>query len=124
MASPESNLNYSDYDMEVFAHNEFEGIHAWLECPIEEVSFLRNDHRHIFHINSYKVVNHDDRQQEFIVLKHRIDEWLKRSYPDGHLGSTSCEMLAIRLIEAFDLSRCVVSEDGENGAEVQPKKEK
>lgn len=121
MASPELQPNYSDFDMEVFAHNEFEALHAWNDCPIEEVAYLRNDHRHVFHIDSYKIVDHDDREQEFIILKHRVAEWLEEEYPDHHLGSTSCEMLAIRLIGAFGLSRCVVSEDGENGADVRPK---
>lgn len=113
--------NFANYDMEVFAHNEFEAVHAWPDCPIEEVNYLRDRHRHVFHIDSYKTVNHDDRDTEFIVLKHRVQEQLEEWYPDRELGSTSCEMLAIRLIGAFGLSKCMVSEDGENGAVVTPK---
>lgn len=123
MPSPESQPNYGDFDMEVFAHNEWEATHAWADCPIEEVAYLRNEHRHVFHIDSFKIVDHDDRDQEFIVLKHRVGEWLDEEYPDKKMGSTSCEMLAIRLIGAFGLSRCMVSEDGENGVWVKPKEQ-
>jgi len=115
--------DFSQYDMEVFARNQWEATHAWPECPIEEVAFLRDEHRHVFHIESHKVVTHDNRDTEFIVLKHRIAEALEEWYPDHRMGSTSCEMLGIRLIGAFGLSKVMVAEDGENGAWVAPKKE-
>lgn len=121
MASPESSPNFKDFDMEVFARNQFEATHAWTDCPIDEVAYLQHEHRHVFHIESHKVVDHDDREQEFIVLGHRVGEFLESEYPEHKLGSTSCEMLAIKLIGAFGLSRCMVSEDGENGAWVSPR---
>ena len=113
--------NFGDFNMEVFARNQFEATHSWPECPIEEVAYLRDEHRHVFHIESHKVVDHDDRDTEFIVLKHRVQEQLEEWYPEHKMGSTSCEMLAIRLIGKFGLSRCMVAEDNENGAWVSPK---
>lgn len=109
---------------EVFCTLQFEGIHCWPNCPIEEVSYLRSPHRHIFHVKAYKQVFHDDRDVEFIWLKHRIQEflnnWLQHSThttaPVYDLGPMSCEMIANKLIDEFNLSRCEVSEDNENGA--------
>lgn len=101
---------------EVFCTLQFEGIHCWPECPFEEVAYLRDPHRHMFHIKAWKEVQHNDRDVEFIMLKHRIAQYLDDKYPTKQLGRTSCEMLAKDLIERFDLKACEVSEDGENGA--------
>lgn len=102
----------------VFATVHFEATHNWPGCDIEEVAYLKHEHRHIFHITAYKQVDHDDRDIEFIVLKHRIQEYLQEKYPDAKLGSTSCEMLANELVWHFHLDKCIVSEDGENGVEI------
>lgn len=103
---------------QVFCKVFFEGIHNWPTCDIEEVSYLKLPHRHIFHITCYMTVTHNDRDIEFIVIKHMVENWLKENYPGGHMGSTSCEQLAHQLINQFNLVRCVVSEDGENGVDV------
>lgn len=102
----------------VFASILFEATHNWPGCYIEEVSYLKNEHRHVFHITAYIEVNHDDRDVEFIYFKHQIEKYLAETYPNKKLGSTSCEMLADELIRNFGLSKCVVSEDGENGVEI------
>jgi hypothetical protein len=102
----------------IFCKVLFEATHNWPACPFEEVSYLRDEHRHIFHITAYKPVTHSDRDVEFILLKHQIQKYLKEQYPTGQLGAKSCEMLAEELICAFDLSQCEVSEDDENGAVV------
>ncbi len=94
----------------------FEGIHCWPDCPFDEVKYLRDPHRHIFHITAHKQVFHNDRDVEFIMLKHRIEEYLFEQYPQGYLGATSCEMLGHELMGAFDLLKVEVSEDNENGA--------
>jgi len=86
------------------------------------MEILRQDHRHMFHMKAYKTVNHDDRDVEFIQLKHEILDYLKKYYDEDkrshYFGSMSCEMLAVELIEEFDLIRCEVNEDNENGAVV------
>lgn len=104
------------FKIEVYCTVLFEALHNWPECPFEEVAYLRDPHRHIFHIKAYKQVNHDDRDVEFIMLKHDISFYLRSTYPGKNIGAKSCEMLAQELILEFGLSRCEVSEDNENGA--------
>lgn len=106
---------------EVYCTLKVEGIHNWPGCPFDEVAYLRDPHRHMFHIKAFTRVNHDDRDVEFIVLKHAIRDYLEDAYWDEgskccYFGAMSCEMIARELIEEFDLSSCEVSEDGENGA--------
>jgi len=101
---------------------QVEGIHCWPECPIEEVSFLRNPHRHIFHIECKKEVFHNDRDIEIIQLKRQIGFYLYSQYGNNHqvhqFNSMSCEMIAQELVEKFNLNYCKVLEDNENGAEI------
>lgn len=114
------------FKKEVFCTLQVEGIHSWPECPFDEVAYLRDPHRHIFHIKGYKVVTHDDRDVEFIMLKRQLVEYLIFKYADRDnenpficmFGPMSCEMIAKELIEEFDLSKCEVSEDNENGTVV------
>lgn len=107
---------------EVYCTLQIEGTHNWPDCPFDEVAYLRDPHRHVFHIKAHKVVNHDDRDTEFIMLKHRIKEFfVERGYYDVDtslckFGAMSCEMIARELIEEFGLCQCEVSEDNENGA--------
>ena len=114
-------MAYQKVTTEVYCTLEVEGVHCWPECPLEEVAYLRDPHRHVFHIKAFANVSHDDRDIEFIVLKHKILNWFYDGWFDSKLrlfnfGPMSCEMIAKRLIDEFDLSRCEVSEDGENGA--------
>jgi hypothetical protein len=111
------------FDTEVWCNVQVEGTHNWPGCPFDEVAYLRDPHRHIFHIKAYKKVSHSDRDQEFIMLKHLIVEYLNFVYFAEYqklcvFGAKSCEMIAEELIMQFDLSRCEVSEDDENGAVV------
>jgi hypothetical protein len=111
----------------------FAGIHAWAECHLSEVQWLKNDHRHIFHVSLVLPVNHDDRDLEFFVVKAQIDTIVTNLYCRNgftgitHLGQRSCEMVAKDIINGFlalkaykhlDWIRCTVSEDDENGAGV------
>lgn len=101
---------------EVFCTLQFAATHNWSACPYDEVDFLRWPHRHIFHIKSHKIVSHTDRDEEFIILKNKIAKYLEKKYPTHEFGSQSCEMIAHELVDQFNLSRCEVSEDLENGA--------
>jgi hypothetical protein len=108
-------------NVEVWCTLQLEATHNWPECPFEEVDYLRVPHRHLFFIKAYANVHHDDRDVEFIKLKHSVTEYLKEHYWNEQkklhvLGKTSCEMLASELCTVFNLSRCEVSEDNENGA--------
>lgn len=104
----------------VFCTLQVEATHNWPGCPFEEVAYLRDPHRHVFHIKAYKTVTHSDRDIEFIVLKHQIQEYLFVRYFSPlqrmHVfGPMSCEMIASELADRFDLYQCEVSEDNENG---------
>lgn len=99
----------------VIVRTQFEGLHCYPEAP-EEVSYLRNMHRHIFNIEVQIETYHDDRELEFIMVKHRIDECLK-----DFEGRISCEQIAKYicnyLIKLYGERRmeCKVFEDNENG---------
>lgn len=100
----------------VYAKVQFEATHNWPNCELEEVSYLKHEHRHVFYIKAMKEVSHSDRDIEFIMLKHSIEKYLQEKYPDRKLGHTSCEMLAEDLYRKFNLINCDVSEDNENGS--------
>lgn len=109
------------FKIEVFCTLQVEGTHNWTDCPYDDVDYLRSPHRHMFHIKAFKVVTHSDRDVEFIILKHAIEDYIAVHYVKSEariytFGAMSCEMLAEDLVNAFDLSRCEVSEDNENGA--------
>lgn len=114
----------------VTACTKFEGIHCWPEAP-DEVKFLRVPHRHMFGIRVEIEVNTNDRDIEFIMVKHVIDHWLGLQYDDTsnvwQMGRLSCEQVAEMVIDLvqqkFDKGKkrtisCTVDEDGENGATV------
>ena len=108
------------YIEQVYCTLQIEGTHNWPDCPYDEVAYLRDPHRHMFHIKAYKQVTHSNRDVEFIMLKHQIRDYIRRTYwmPKTMLcefGAKSCEMIAKELIEQFDLVKCEVNEDGENG---------
>ena len=114
----------SEPRIRIVARTAVEGIHRWLACPIDEVSYLRNYHRHLFHIECKAYVNHMDRDIEFIKLTHDVRIFLHRKYfSEQHqclfFGDSSCEMLADELIKTFDLYECEVNEDGESGSIVR-----
>lgn len=101
-----------------------EGIHKYpaaaTDPALASVSWLANEHRHMFHFKVAIEVTHNDRDIEFIILKR----WLENLYGDGilQLNHMSCEMIAEALYEKINArypGRAVeitVSEDGENGA--------
>lgn len=105
----------------VFCTTQFEGFHCWPDAP-REVDYLRSVHRHVFHVRVEKIVNHNDRDVEFITLKHEVNSTiaeLQREQSATVLPTWSCETWATKLLERLKLSKCEVSEDGENGAIVE-----
>lgn len=107
-------------------HTSFEGWHCWKGAPIE-VGFLKNLHRHVFHIELKVNVNHKDRALEFFIVQHFLNDVIKKKWPDGQLGSMSCEMVAQEIFDAFCVQyghkkgglSVYVSEDNENGGGVE-----
>lgn len=112
------------YKKIVYCTLQIDGVHRWKDCDIKSVSFLSNPHRHMFGIKAYIEVKHDDRDVEFIDLKHSITEYINEKYYDTNkrthnFDNKSCEMIAIELINEFNLVKCEVNEDNENGAIVE-----
>lgn len=108
----------------VVSRIKMEGIHRWRSCPLEEVAYLRNYHRHLFHIECKAYVNHMDRDIEFIKLSHDVKNYLHIKYFNEQyqclfFDDNSCEMIANELVEKFDLYECEVNEDGEGGSIVR-----
>lgn len=98
----------------------FEGIHNWGNAP-DEAYYLRSEHRHLFHVICTKEVFHDDRDVEFINFAREVKTYLETVlYPERkadcvYLGQQSCEMIAKKLLDKYDLFECEVWEDMENG---------
>jgi hypothetical protein len=103
-----------------------EGIHCYpaaaTDSNLADVSFLANEHRHIFHFHVKIEVFHNDRDIEFIQFKR----WLESLYQGTlELNFKSCEMISDDLYEVI-ASRypgrdivITISEDGENGATIR-----
>ena len=106
-----------------------EGIHKYPAAATDpslatgdeyDVSFLANEHRHIFHFRVWLGVTHNDRDVEFIQFKR----WLENLYKDATLSLDykSCEMMSDDLYTQISQKYpgreiwIEVSEDGENGS--------
>lgn len=105
------NLKINKY---IVINLQFEGIHQWKNCNIEDVIFLKNPHRHIFHVELIKKVNHNDREIEIIMLKRKILDYI--GLQPVNLENQSCEDIAENLYKYFNAYSVKVTEDGENGA--------
>jgi len=112
----------------VWCSFQFEGLHCWPDAP-ESVAYLRDEHRHVFYVCVWIEVYHNDRELEFITVKHQLENLINEHYPHVNhikrifdLGCSSCEDIAKFLLDqivklypdrAVEVS---VSEDGENGS--------
>jgi hypothetical protein len=101
----------------IWITTQFEGVHRYPDAP-DDVSFLRNEHRHIFHVKVWIEIFHNDRDIEFIQFKRFINEYLQ-TY---NFDYKSCEMISDLLynehIKPKYSNREVwieISEDNENG---------
>lgn len=103
----------------IIVNTKFSAIHSWPDCDIAEVDYLKNPHRHLFHVTMKAHVNHDNRHIEFIQLKNKINQFLRNTWEEKNLGRMSCEMMTTKLYQEFPICFYVrVMEDGENGAEL------
>ena len=104
----------------VYITTQTEFIHQYKNAP-DEVSYLRYPHRHVAHIKVKVEVFNDDREIEFIMFKHDIENSLKLDF----LTDNSCETIANQLLlyvqSKYGINRdieIIVSEDAENGCEL------
>lgn len=109
----------------IFVKFQKEGIHSYPDAP-DEVAFLRNPHRHMFHFKVTLSVTHDDRDIEFIMLKRELEGLYTGVMSVNY---QSCEMLAGDLIKYINEKypgrhgSVEVNEDNENGAIIHFKAE-
>ena len=99
-----------------------EGFHALAKAKEmfgEAVEFLAVRHRHNFGVNLEIIVNHNDRDQEFILVQRRVQKYLydKYGFP-AEFGNLSCEAIAEELMNEFNAIMVRVDEDGENYAKI------
>lgn len=113
----------------VYVTFQEEFLHKYEDAP-EEVAYLKNVHRHIAHIKAEIEVFNNDREIEFIMLKHQLQNHvaLKLGMHDGtnHSCETIAEMILHYLRSYYGVDRDItveVSEDGENGCRLQYWKE-
>lgn len=110
----------------VFCTTSFEGIHNFPAAP-PEVAYLASPHRHIFNVRAEVEVFDDDREVEFIMMKHEIEQRIRMMLDEGvwNMGSMSCEKVAKLISRALCERYCTkevrfisvsVDEDSENGA--------
>ena len=98
---------------QIIVKYQFPAIHCWENCNIKEVEYLKYPHRHLFYVEAIKNVTHDDRDIEIIMFKNKMEAYSKSR---TNYGSMSCEMIAQELLDIFNLDKCIVLEDNENGA--------
>lgn len=109
----------STLQSEIVVRFTAEGWHCWPQAP-DRRAYLRQSHRHLFHVEARLQVLHNDREVEF----HDLLDFCRENFPSGDLGSRSCEMLASGLLDKIKdrhAGRSVsvgVFEDGEVGAVV------
>jgi len=103
----------------IFVKFQFEGEHYWADAP-DEVAFLRNPHRHMFHVKVELQVFHDDRDIEFILFKRELLSLFKdQNQCNGKSCEMICDDIADYILEHYPKRggfSVEVSEDGENGA--------
>ena len=107
----------------IIVRGHFEFCHKYEGAPAE-VSYLRSLHRHVFNYEVKLEVYHDDRELEFIMVKHDIEQYLNMRH-EKWSDKTSCEQMAksiglwLQSKHGFERELYVsVFEDNENGAKV------
>lgn len=104
---------------------QFEGFHYYPGASKidERITFLENEHRHMFKVEVKISVTHLDRELEFFLVKWALEEFITA----GNMNHKSCEMIAVdilnhHLVPSYGADRyyeIVVSEDGESDGIVE-----
>ena len=112
--------------MNIFVTTQFEGFHRWKDAP-DAVAFLRDIHRHVFHVKITASVSHAERDIEFILFKREVNEIIQKiidgeRHTDQPIEDWSCETWSKEILTTLqergynNRMTCEFSEDGENGA--------
>lgn len=95
--------------------NCVDGFHFYPEAP-QEVAFLRNNHRHQFHIRTTFQVEDSNREIEIFMMQDKIRNFLEGKYGSPcNFQNMSCEMIAQDICDHFSAVKCIVLEDGCGG---------
>lgn len=105
----------------IYVTTRFAAFHRWVDAPAE-VYFLREYHRHLFHVKLSLRVAHKNRELEFFMVQKELVDFVRLTL-EGEYFSYSCEQLAQLIANRFAalyglsvVAAVEVSEDGENGA--------
>ena len=111
---------------QIVVRTQVEGLHHWPSAPEgNDVSYLKNPHRHVFHVELWCKVDSTDRELEFMDIKHKLFtffylRWYDSTISMMQFGGMSCEDIAVSVLNNFlYASKCSVFEDGENGAVIE-----
>jgi 6-pyruvoyl-tetrahydropterin synthase len=102
--------------------SNFFAYHRWKDAP-EKVKFLREYHPHTFYIEFEMQVFGLDRDEEFFIVKERLDKFLF-GIEYNHF-EYSCETIAQNIIKHMKKKyedryyKVCVYEDGQNGGCVE-----
>lgn len=108
------------YRVSVIVRFTFEALHHWPGAPQDVTEkYLSLPHRHLFHVEAKKEVNHNDRDIEFIELRREMQSYCSTKWPISQTTSDSCEKIATDLLGTFGLTSCEVNEDGDCGGLVE-----
>lgn len=112
------NFSLMAHTLSIEIKTNYEAFHRWKDAP-DEVSFLRNKHRHIFYVELELTVSHNDRDFEFFIVKKDLDLVIRTCINKEDAGS--CEMQAEIILKEmnelhYPVTRIKVSEDNENSA--------
>ena len=113
--------------MFIYVTTQTEFIHRYPDAP-DEVAYLRYPHRHLLHVKAKIEVYSNDRELEFIMVKHELSHFLFSLGSDNIEQSgedVACSVLQF-LQNKYGTDRDVeitISEDGENGCELIYRKE-
>jgi hypothetical protein len=100
----------------VWVTTRFAAFHRWSDAP-QSVAFLREYHRHCFHVKMGVKVGHNDREVEFFTLQGQLGTYIAVHFANK-MFTYSCEDIAEQILRRFDAVYVTVSEDGENGATI------
>lgn len=108
----------------IYVKTRFVALHRWKDAP-EDIAFLRDYHRHEFHVKVTLLVTHAERQVEFYQFKRELDGYIQRNFAPMRTEfirfDYSCETLAQMIlcwcvVNNFPALSVDVNEDGDNGA--------
>lgn len=101
---------------------EVEGFHSYKNAP-EQVSFLRDKHRHTFRVKAGYKVSGLDREKEIFIMRELVKEYLLEAYGyPCNFGNMSCEMIALEIMQFSKedgMIWCEVWEEETGGARVE-----